>query len=139
MTIGPRMILLMAISAVIVSGLLATLQAATGITPRGAVVVALHPPFPHEAGMAWQADQMRPFDRKALLPYADDPALELGRSPVIIYEEGKRLGPAHSNFADISKLGRGRFTFWTGQGLIFSTSDGSDPNSNGRRYWAVVP
>jgi hypothetical protein len=138
MTIGPRMILMMAISAVVVSGLLATLKAATGIAPRGAVVVALYPPFLHEAGMAWQAE-MRPFDRKALLPYADDPALERGRSPVIIYEEGKPLGPAHSNFADIGTLGHGRFTYWTGQGLIFSTSDGSDPNSNGRRYWAVVP
>jgi hypothetical protein len=139
MIIGLRTTLLMAIAAVVVSGGLAWLKAATEITPRGALVVALHPPFPHEDGMAWQADQMRPFDRKALLPYSDDPAAERGRSPVIIYEEGKPLGPAHSNFADISKLGRGRFTFWTGQGLIFSTSDGSDPNSNGRRYWAVVP
>jgi hypothetical protein len=140
MTITPRTTLMMAIAAVVVCGLLAALQAATEIRPRGSLVVTLYPPYPHEAGMAWQAAKhMLPFDIKALSPYADDPAAEVGRSPVMIYEEGKPLGPAHSNFADISKLGRGRFTYWTGQGLIFSTSDGSDPNSNGRRYWAVVP
>jgi hypothetical protein len=139
MSIGPRMILMMAIAAVIVSGLLAWVKAATEVTPRGALVVALYPPFSNDLGMAWHADQIRPFDRTALLPYADEPTVERGRSPVIVYEEGKPLGPAHSNFTDISKLGGGRFTFWTSQGLIFSTSDGSDPNSNGRRYWAVVP
>ena len=79
------------------------------------------------------------LDLKALLPYADDPADAQGHSPVIVYEEGKPLGPPHSTFADISQLGRGRFTWWIGQGLFFSTSDGSDPNRNGRRYWAVVP
>jgi hypothetical protein len=25
-----------------------------------------------------------------------------------------------------------------GQGFIFSTGDGRDPNDNGRRYWAVI-
>jgi hypothetical protein len=139
MTISPRMTVMIAIAAVVVCGLLAALQRATEVTPRGSLVVMLYPPYPHEAGMAWQADHMLRFDLKALQPYADDPAVEKGRSPVMIYEEGKPLGPPHSNFADISKLGRGRFTDWIGQGLIFSTSDGSDPNSNGRRYWAVVP
>jgi hypothetical protein len=139
MTIGLRMILMMTIAAVIVSGLLAWAKVATEIMPRGALVVALPPPFFHEAGMAWQADRIRPFDRKALLPYADDPAAVQGHSPVIVYEGDKPLGPAHSTFADISKLGRGHFTYWIGQGLFFSTSDGSDPNSNGRRYFAVVP
>jgi hypothetical protein len=139
MTIGPRMTLMIAIAALVVCGSLAWLKRTTEVTPRGALVVALHPPYSHEAGLAWQAKHMMPFDSKALKPYADDPAVEAGRSPVMIYEEGKPLGPPHSNFADISKLGGGRFTYWIGQGLLFSTSDGSDPNSNGRRYWAVVP
>lgn len=52
---------------------------------------------------------------------------------------GAPLGPAHGNFADIGKLSHGRVSCWTGQGFGFSTGDGSDPNSNGRRYWAVVP
>jgi len=104
------------------------------------VVVTLYRPYPGEAGLAWQAAKhMLPVDLEALSPYADDPKVEGGYSPVMIYEDGKPLGPAHSNFRDISKLGQGRFTYWIVQGLIFSTSDGSDPNTNGRRYWAVVP
>jgi hypothetical protein len=139
MTIGPRMTLMLTIAAIVVSGALAWVKASTEIRPRGALVVALPPPFTHDAGMAWQAARIRPFDRKVLLPYADDPAEVHGHSPVIVYEGDQPLGPAHSTFADISKLGHGHFTYWIGQGLFFSTSDGSDPNSNGRRYWAVIP
>ena len=140
MTITPRTTLMMAIAAVVVCGLLATLQRAGKVTPTGALVVSLYPPYANEAAMAWRVLHILPLDQKALGRFpADDPTVEHGNSPVMIYEDGKPLGPAHSNFADISKLGRGRFTYWTGQGLIFSTSDGSDPNSNGRRYWAVVP
>jgi hypothetical protein len=139
MAISPRMTMMVVISAIVVCGMLAWLKQATEITPRGSLVVALRPPYLHEAGLAWQADHMLSLDMKALKPYADDPAIEHGRSPVVIYEEDQPLGPPHSNFADISKLGRGRFTYWIGQGLIFSSSDGSDPNSNRRRYWAVVP
>jgi hypothetical protein len=139
MTIGPRMTVMIAISAIIVCGMLAWLKRATDVTPRGSLVVALYPPYLNERGTAWLAEHMLPFDQKQLLPYADDPKVEVGHSPVMIYEEGKPLGPAHSNFAQISKIGQGRFNYWIGQGLIFSTSDGSDPNRNGRRYWAVVP
>ena len=140
MTIGPRMTMMIAISAVAVCALLAILKRAVDVTPTGALVVTLYPPYANEAAMAWRAQHILPFDRNALARYpADDPTVERGNSPVMIYEDGKRLGPAHSNFADISKLGHGRFSYWTGQGFVFSTSDGSDPNSNGRRYWAVVP
>jgi hypothetical protein len=61
------------------------------------------------------------------------------RSPVLLYENDHLLGPAHSLHADIGKLGRGRYSHWTDWGFIFSTSDNSDPNTNGRAYWAVVP
>jgi hypothetical protein len=61
------------------------------------------------------------------------------RSPAILYEDGKPLGPPHSAHADISKLGLGRFSHWNGTGFIFSSSDNSDPSLNGRKYWAVVP
>ncbi len=140
MTIGPRMTMMIAISAVAVCALLATLKRALDVTPTGALVVRLYPPYANEAAMAWRAPHILPFDGNALGRYpADDPTVEHGNSPVMIYEDGKPLGPAHSNFADISKLGHGRFSYWTDQGFIFSTGDGSDPNSNGRRYWAVVP
>ncbi len=139
MTIGPRMILMLVIAALAVSGMLTVLQRHFAVTPRGSLVAALHPPYEYHAGFAWRAVHMLPLDLQSLLPYADDPKVEGGKSPVVIYEDGKALGPAHSNFAEISKLGHGRFTWWIDQGMFFSTSDGSDPNSNGRRYWAVVP
>lgn len=59
------------------------------------------------------------------------------RSPFVIYEGDKPLGPAHSLHADIEKLGNGRFSHWTGIGFIFSSSDGTDPRTNGRVYRPV--
>jgi hypothetical protein len=61
------------------------------------------------------------------------------RSPMILYEDGKPLGPPHSVHADISKLGLGRFSHWSDAGFIFSSSDNSDPNFNRRKYWVVLP
>lgn len=56
------------------------------------------------------------------------------RSPMIVYENDKPLGPAHSGHESIVKDGHGRYSHWKSLGLIFSTSDNSDPNSNGNRY-----
>lgn len=51
-----------------------------------------------------------------------------------LFEDGKEIGPAHASHADIRALGGGRYSHW-GQGRVyFSTSDGSDPNRNGRVY-----
>ena len=64
------------------------------------------------------------------------------RSPIELYENGKRLGPAHSKFVDIEKLGEGRFSHYRTRGSSFiywSASDNSDPNTNGRAYWVVNP
>jgi hypothetical protein len=58
------------------------------------------------------------------------------RSGFLVCEDGHRLGPPHSVHGDIMAKGKGRFSHWLA-GFIFSTSDNSDPNSNGRRYWAV--
>jgi hypothetical protein len=54
-------------------------------------------------------------------------------STLILCEDGRALGPAHSLHADIRTIGRGRFSHW-GENLFFSTSDNSDPNKNGRIY-----
>jgi hypothetical protein len=48
------------------------------------------------------------------------------------------IGPAHAVHADIAKQGRGRYSHWESS-LIFSASDSSDPNGNGRVYVAAVP
>ena len=60
----------------------------------------------------------------------------LTKSRVIVYENDRPLGPPHSMHGDIAALGLGRFSHW-GDVIAFSTSDNTDPNSNGRKYWAV--
>jgi hypothetical protein len=63
------------------------------------------------------------------------------RSPIEIYENDMRLGPAHSTHASVAKIGHGRYSHWRNDGVIFvfSSSDNSDPQTNGRAYWAVRP
>jgi hypothetical protein len=57
----------------------------------------------------------------------------------VIYENNVRLGPAHNSYEIIRDYGTGRFTFWRSSGFVFTASDNSDPNTNGRSYWAVLP
>ena len=63
------------------------------------------------------------------------------RSPLEMYENDKRIGPAHSTLEDIMTLGHGRFSHLKKNvtTLYWSSSDGSDPNTNGRAYWVVKP
>jgi hypothetical protein len=61
------------------------------------------------------------------------------RSPFLLYENQRSLGPAHSDHVDIANLAHGRFSHWNDSGFIFSSSDGTNPNSNGRTYWVVIP
>ena len=60
------------------------------------------------------------------------------RSNYLVCENGYVLGPAHSVHAEIIAKGKGRFSHWTATGFVFSASDNSDPNTNGRNYWAVA-
>jgi hypothetical protein len=60
------------------------------------------------------------------------------RSPYIVYEDDKPLGPAHSTKEEIELIGRGRFLH-QGDIFVFSASDNSDPRTNGRSYWVVLP
>jgi hypothetical protein len=59
------------------------------------------------------------------------------RSSIMLYENDRQLGPARSARADIANLGAGRFTDWEGRFFIFSSSDNTEPNSTGRKYWVV--
>jgi lysophospholipase L1-like esterase len=56
-----------------------------------------------------------------------------GCSALVLLEDGKELGPAHSFHDDISRKGAGAF-YHPGNILYFSTSDNTDPNTNGRAY-----
>lgn len=61
------------------------------------------------------------------------------RSHVVLYEDDRPLGPPHTTpHAEIAELGRGRFSHWDDM-IVFSPSDNSDANSNGRTYRAVLP
>lgn len=74
--------------------------------------------FKKEAGHAWLM-----------------PAVEGVRGQ--LFENGKPLTPADCSHADIRELGLGRHSHWIfsdGPRILFSTSDNSDPNTNGRCY-----
>lgn len=59
------------------------------------------------------------------------------RSTLILFEDGKPIGPAHTQHALIRRFGAGRYSHWHNR-LFFSTSDDSDPNSNDRCYSVAV-
>jgi hypothetical protein len=96
----------------------------------------------HVEGFGYKASTTVFFMR-----YADnDPDNQ--RSPIILYENLTPLGPAHSAHPDIQFLGHGRDSQWSDNpksgwrqigGVLFSASDNSDPRTNGRHYWAVLP
>lgn len=60
------------------------------------------------------------------------------RSPLALCEGDTTLWPAHSSEQSIRAEGGGRFSH-RDMRLIFSASDNSDPNTNGRTYTVVRP
>jgi len=60
---------------------------------------------------------------------ADAPA----RSRLVLFEDDLALGPSNAPHAEIRGLGQGAYSHWQ-TGLYFSSSDGTDPRTNGRRY-----
>ncbi len=54
-------------------------------------------------------------------------------APPQLFEDGRLLGPGDSRPKEIRELGMGRYRF-LGNSLYFSSSDGTDPRLNGRRY-----
>ncbi len=59
-----------------------------------------------------------------------------GGSTIIVFENGKKLGPAHAQHQDIRDNGAGRYSHWGGEPetLYFSSSDNTNPRTNGRTY-----
>jgi hypothetical protein len=98
--------------------------------PRGETLL-LHGPFTRfSKGFAYMAAA------PSLKALADDPSAST-RSAVALCENASRLGPAHTLHAEIDAKGNGRFSHWD-ELFVFSASDNSDPNSNGRQYSAVL-
>lgn len=58
---------------------------------------------------------------------------EGGRSRLVLLENDTPLGPSHAVHDHIRQQGSGYYSHW-GRYLYFSTSDNSDPRTNGRRY-----
>jgi hypothetical protein len=63
---------------------------------------------------------------------------ELGESPALIYEEGVLLKYPNTPPFSVDRRGKGRFSIEEGS-VIFSSSDNSDPRTNGRRYEIYWP
>ena len=87
----------------------------------------LRPPFRHDGGLGWTAtltDELRSLtDRNGAVD----------RSPLRLLEDARQVGVPHVAHAEIRHKGEGRYSFW-GDTLYFSTPDGSDPNTNRRKY-----
>jgi hypothetical protein len=59
------------------------------------------------------------------------------RSRIIVCEDDYPLGPGHTNHDDIRLNGRGGYSHLPSY-ILFSTSDNSDPNKNGRKYRVII-
>ncbi len=94
------------------------------------LLIGFQKPYPERFLYVLRVDQFREFED------ADEGDQ---KSPVILYENDKPLGPAHSDHNDIEKFGQGRYAQLKGLGILMSTSDNSDPRINGRRYYIVAP
>ncbi len=104
----------------------------SGTCPSGRVI-ALNPPFSKLSN-----SDIAYFKELQGLDVPNDTSEAPSRSPLVLCEDGDLMGTPHSAHADIMKSGRGRYSHW-GVNMIFSTSDNSNPNSNGRTYVAVQP
>lgn len=62
-----------------------------------------------------------------------DSAERPGNSLLRVFEDDIELGPCHASHDQIAGIGHGRFSHWSNY-LFFSSSDGTSPESNGRRY-----
>lgn len=89
-------------------------------------------PFRGEGLAGWIADV--PEELHLL---TDDNAAPY-RSRLRLFEDDRLLGPAHSVHTSITASGRGAYSFWQ-TALYFSTSDSTDPNTNGRSYRIQLP
>jgi hypothetical protein len=103
--------------------------------PSGKIVVQLKRPFEPFGKLGVVCYQLRSHEDFEAIADTDE---DRERSPVLLYENDQLLGPPHSGMEDIAARGQGRYLHGR-RGLIFSASDNSFINTNGRTYWAVLP
>lgn len=90
-------------------------------------VTEVGPPFRAEGACGWIA----PLPQE-LEDLCDDEQHH-ARSSLVVFEDATELGPGHEQHATIRLVGGGCYSFWKGA-LYFSSSDGGNPNTNGRTY-----
>lgn len=83
-----------------------------------------------QEGLAWVAKLPRRF---GVGDHPDAP----NASNFVLYEDDREIGPAHAQHETIRRIGGGGYSHWCGR-LYFSTSDGTDPSTNGRLYRLAV-
>jgi MoaA/NifB/PqqE/SkfB family radical SAM enzyme len=79
--------------------------------------------YRHFGANAWICDRV---------PGGDDPENRL-RSTLRLFEDGVPLLDAHHFHQTVATRGGGRYSHW-GNELIFSATDNTNPNTNGRKY-----
>ncbi len=84
-------------------------------------------------GLSWSVPV--PSRWRALANNSEQPS---GVYPLMLLEDGHELGPVCPMHQTIRDVGGGLYSHWS-DSLIFSTSDDSDPRSNGRKYSLVDP
>lgn len=94
----------------------------------------LNAPFLPEGSCGWTVPLAKAPDLVTWHRLAD--TLEnKTQSPLRLFENGKPLGPGHAFHAVVRETGKGAYSHWAaGHMLLFSTSDNSNPNTNGRTY-----
>jgi hypothetical protein len=113
-------------------GTLVVMNQLAPLCPRGKMTQLSGPFQKFENGVAYIAPA-------PMLDNSADEATSATRSNYLVCENGYALGPAHTTHAEVNNKGKGRFSHWKGIGFVFSTSDNSDPSTNGRAYLAVIP
>jgi hypothetical protein len=120
-------------------GLLLVLHAVIGsvawFTPRFTDSIASSAITP-ELGLAYSAAVH--FGKNSIYVLPADTNETPRDSELVLFEDGRALGPSHVLHAEIRQRGGGRYSHWNGS-IIFSTSDGSDPRTNGRVYSIKSP
>jgi len=97
------------------------------------------PPRPDELEVRQLDDHFRETEQgwQVILPddvpVPGDSMDDVDCSTLWLLEDDIPIGPPHVAHQDIVERGMGRYSHW-GRSLWFSTADGSDPNTNGRRY-----
>lgn len=98
--------------------------------------------FTRETGNCWIADLRKqcPREFEYLSVIADRDSTPKRSKLKLLEKNGNaltELGASHALHAHIRSVGGGKFSHWKEE-LYFSTSDNTDPNTNGKTYFIVV-